>query len=178
MEENSIVVIDNGGNTIKAGFAGDDHPSIVTRNALGLEEFASISDPSIFSNYQRKFKTDGISVRHPVTNGVITNWEDMEEIWSKVIHDQLQVTPEEMNLLITEPVHNSRPAREKIAEIMLEKFNFNAISIATAPILPMYAAGRTTGIVLDVGDGVTQVVPVWGGLSYHLIINKISFYAI
>lgn len=162
--EKPIVVIDNGGCTIKAGIAGDDHPSVVVPNAVGLEEFSSLSDETTFQKYLEAYRRDDFRVSHPIKNGTITNWEDMETIWCNVIHDHLHITPEESGILVTEPIGNSKPAREKMAEILLEKLNFSAISIATSPILPMYAAGRTSGIVLDVGDGITQVVPVWGGL--------------
>lgn len=163
MEDNPIVVLDNGGCTIKAGIAGEDHPSVIMPSAVGLEDYNNLSDSETYAKYLQKCSSGEFRASYPIKKGSITNWEDMENIWSNIVHKHLQISPEEASVLITEPIANSAPAREKIAEILLEKLKFGAISIATSPILPMYAAGRTSGIVLDVGDTVTQVVPVWGG---------------
>jgi len=58
---------------------------------------------------------------------------------------------------------------------MFEKFNVPAISIAIQAILSLYASGRTSGLVLDSGDGVSHTAPVYEGfkkiqefLSKHL----------
>jgi actin-related protein len=46
---------------------------------------------------------------------------------------------------------------------MFETFSIPAFYVANSAVLPLYAAGRTTGIVLDSGDGVSQTVPVYEG---------------
>ncbi|ODM98158.1 Actin, muscle [Orchesella cincta] len=175
MSETPIVVIDNGGNTVKAGIAGDDHPSAVIPTGVGLQEFFNLSDLDTFNRYMEITSSGDLKVRNPISHGAVTNWEDMETIWRHVIQDNLHINPEEASILMTEPMANPKPAREKIGEILFESLNFNAISIATAPILPMYAAGRTTGIVVDVGDGITQVVPVWGGYPITQAMERIDF---
>ncbi|CAL8121944.1 unnamed protein product [Orchesella dallaii] len=175
MSEAPIVVIDNGGNTLKAGIAGDDHPSVVIPSGVGLQDFLNLSDPDTFNRFMEISSSGDLKVRNPIKNGTVTNWEDMETIWRHAIQDNLHINPEESSILMTEPMGNPKPAREKIGEILFESLNFNAISIATAPILPMYAAGRTTGIVLDVGDGITQVVPVWGGYPITQAMERVDF---
>lgn len=45
--------------------------------------------------------------------------------------------------------------REKAAELAFERMNVPAMFVSNQAVLSLYASGRTSGIVLDVGDGVT-----------------------
>jgi hypothetical protein len=68
--------------------------------------------------------------------------------------------PEEHPLLITEAPMNPLKNREKMAEIFFEHFNVPAFYVAVQAVMALYASGRTTGIVLDAGDGVSHAVPL------------------
>ena len=48
---------------------------------------------------------------------------------------------------------------------MFEKFNTSAIYVANHAVLSLYASGRTSGVVVDSGHGVSHVVPVYEGYS-------------
>ena len=57
---------------------------------------------------------------------------------------------------------------------MFETFNVPAAYLAIPGILALYASGRTTGIVLDSGDGVTHTVPIYDGCIFTNAIFRID----
>ncbi len=66
-------------------------------------------------------------------------------------------------MLMTEAPLNPQRNRDQIAEIFFETFRAPAVFFAPPSVLSLYASGRTTGVVLDVGEGVTHAVPVYEG---------------
>jgi centractin len=77
-------------------------------------------------------------------------------------------------VLLTEPPLNPRSNRDTAAQILFETFNVPALYTSIQAVLSLYASGRTTGIVLDSGDGVTHAVPVYEGFSMLSSIRRID----
>merc|ERR1712088_1271497 len=99
-------------------------------------------------------------------HGIVTDWNDMERIWQYIYSkDKLQTFSEEHPVLLTEAPLNPRRNREKAAEIFFETFNVPALFLSMQAVLSLYATGRTTGVVLDSGDGVTHAVPIYEGFA-------------
>ncbi|PIN95662.1 hypothetical protein AB205_0053240 [Aquarana catesbeiana] len=77
-------------------------------------------------------------------------------------------------VLLTEAPLNPRKNRERAAEVFFETFNVPALFISMQAVLSLYATGRTTGVVLDSGDGVTHAVPIYEGFAMPHSIMRID----
>ena len=108
----------------------------------------------------------------PIEYGIVTNWQDMEKVWHHIFYNQLRVSPEEYPVLMTEAIFNPKGNREKMTEIMFEKFNVNGLYVRPSAEMSLYAAGRTTGVVIESGEGITQTVPILDGFVIKSAVHK------
>jgi actin-related protein len=97
----------------------------------------------------------------PIQRGMITNWDQIENIWHRIFYKELLVEPRDYAVLLAESPSNLRENREKIAEIMFEKFGVNGVHLANSAVLSLYASGRINGVVLESGDGASHAVPIF-----------------
>jgi len=174
------VVLDNGTGISKNGYAGEDQPRSVFPTMIGTPKYGNVL-PDV-KHYAREayigaeaMELKGLmNLNYPIEHGTVTDWPAMERIWHYTFYTDLRIDPSEHPVLLTEAPLNPRANREKMTEIMFETFNVPALYIATQAVLSLYASGRVTGTVLDIGDGVSHIVPIFEGFALSHAIQRLD----
>ncbi|TKA76937.1 Actin-like protein [Friedmanniomyces simplex] len=175
---NTPIVIDNGSGTIRAGYAGEDVPKCIFPSYVGRPKHTRVLagglEGDVFIGNRAQEHRGLLKLRYPLEHGVVTDWDDMERIWQYIYTDELKTLSEEHPVLLTEAPLNPRSNRDTAAQILFETFNVPALYTSIQAVLSLYASGRTTGVVLDAGDGVSHAVPVYEGFAITNSIRRID----
>lgn len=157
---NNRVVLDHGSFSTKYGYSGYNKPEGSIRSLV-------IEDGHINKNYitdvNESFSKsfNDMDIIYPIKNGTIVDFDAMELIWDDIFYEKLKLNPKITSILITEQTMANEKNRNKIKEIMFEKYNFNKIQFCNQQIVSLYGSGRSSGIVLDIGHDLTKCVPIY-----------------
>ena len=98
----------------------------------------------------------------------------MEKLWHYTLQTELKVSPENHPILLTESPQTPKENRERMTQIMFEVFNVPCLYVQSQAVLALYSGGRTTGVVLDSGEGISHSVPIYEGYSIPSGIQRIN----
>ncbi|XP_018572680.1 actin-like protein 6B [Anoplophora glabripennis] len=180
-DEIGALVFDPGHHSLRVGYAQEDTPKAEIPAIVGvapdespkLEPEVKPEENSVSSNqYSYKYFIDTIYLHTPRPNmeihsymkdGMIENWDMFEKImdysYDKIIQSESQYHP----VLFSESPWNQRQKREKLTEIMFEKYKVPAFFLVKNAALAAFANGRATALVIDSGATHTTAVPVLDG---------------
>ena len=181
-EVKPYIIIDNGTDYCKAGLCNEEGPRALVKACVGYPKY---SHGMICEDRERKnffvgnkayFKRGVLKINYPIEHGIVNDWNEMEKIWDYVFTNELRVDPKEHNVVITEALNNPKENREKISQIMFETYNVPCLYIAKQPVLSLYSEGKFDGTVIDSGEGITQVAPIFDGyvLSHAATVIKLG----
>ncbi|KAM7083730.1 LOW QUALITY PROTEIN: actin-2-like [Ciconia maguari] len=171
------VVFDISSGQRKAGLSGGQAPRLVISTVVGCPKFklvmSGVVHEDCYIREEAQSKRGILSFTYPTENGVVTSWDDMEKI--RYLYEQeLKMKRSERPALLTKtplnPFH-----REKMSEMVFESFQVPSLFVTLQALTAPYACARTTGLVLDSGNGVTVMVPVYKGCYLLRGITRLEF---
>lgn len=164
MDDICPVVIDHGGFLMKAGFAGDDEPRAVWSTIVGRPRRSAVlvgaPERVYFIGDEGCSKRGALSLSYPFAHGRVQNWGDMEKMWHHTLNNELRVAPEETFGLFANSPMFPKQDQERMATLLFETFGMPGLSFQIQQVLASISAGRSTGLVLDIGEHQSVCVPV------------------
>jgi len=176
IDEDVCIILDNGSGICKAGLSNQESPSFVFPEIVGKprESTKQVLEREMYFGDDALEQCDKLSLHWPLENGIIENFEDMELLWDYTFFEKLEANPTRHPILLTEPPYNPKPNREKMVEIMFETFSVPCLNVSIQGVLALLGQGRTTGLVLDSGEGVTHTIPIFDGFGLTHCINRMD----
>jgi len=174
------IVCDNGTGFVKCGFAGDNFPANIFPSMIGRplmryeEDFKNVELKEIMVGDECAQHRAMLETSYPVENGIVSDWKGMKSLWDYTFFERLKIDPKEHKILLTEPPMNPKENQKKMLTSMFETYGFEAAKVSIQAMLVLYAQGLLTGVVVDSGDGVTHVVPVWEGVCPPTLIRRLN----
>lgn len=176
----NVIVCDNGTGFVKCGFANSNFPHsifpcMVGRPVLRFEEkIGNVQIKDIMVGDEASRLRNMLQITYPLDNGIVRNWDDMLHVWDYTFNEKLKVNPRECKIMLTEAPQNPLKNRQQMIETMFEKYGFLSTYISIQAVLVLYAQGLLTGVVVDSGDGVTHIVPVYEGYALPFLTKRLD----
>jgi actin-related protein 2 len=174
------VVCDNGTGFVKCGFAGDNFPALIFPSMVGKplmryeEEFKEVELKDVMVGDECAKYRAMLETSYPVENGIVKDWEGMKHLWDYTFHERMKIDTADHKVLLTEPPMNPLRNKKLMCQNMFETYGFQAAKVQIQAMLVLYAQGLLTGVVVDCGDGVSHIVPVWEGICPPNLIKRLN----
>ncbi|KRX90145.1 Cleavage stimulation factor subunit 3 [Trichinella pseudospiralis] len=189
------LVLDPGHHSFRIGYAGDDNPKLDLPGVYGYIDDTLISgdgtaDGGLMqgggyasNNKFRKYFIGTNAIHVPraeveygsfLQDGLINDWDMFENVVMHAFNIFFMDNTCNYPILFSEASWNTRTKRERLTEVMFEKFGIPAFYVSKNSVLAAFANGRQTAIVLDSGATHTTASPVYDGFCMTNAIVKTS----
>ena len=163
------IIIDNGTNTIKAGFSDDDMPRVVIPTVLGKpfsntggvpeEEEEDINEQiDIFVGEEALNKGGTLQLSRPISKGEIKDYSTMELIWKHIFYNELLTETKTHSVIVTEAPFAPSDNKKQMAEVLFDKLGVESLYIINTSSLALYANGKVDTGGKDLTDYFCHII--------------------
>jgi centractin len=182
------LVVDSGSLTTRVGYAGGTVPKHSFPSATGVVKHRKVMGGGALDDGKQQSAGPSSSYvgsklsEHPGAftltpsssyNGQVTSYASLTQLHRHAVDvmgladTTLADTIASHPVLLAENVcgTNQQRTRAHLAQFLFEEMSVPALFFAPSGVLALYAAGCTTGAVLDVGEASCQCTPIYEGLG-------------
>jgi actin len=185
----SNLVLDPGTCNWKIGVASETLPTVNIPAVLGvpskartlLKRKSADDDDGVSGGSKILYGEDALhnaakcNLSFPMARGAVENWDHAEQLFHHCITELEVDDVEGSSILVAVPPYANRECTEKLAAMCMESFMMARIAVFQSPVCSLYASGRTTGIVLESGEGVTSIMPVYDSFPLERSVNRLNW---
>ncbi|BGP26873.1 hypothetical protein JCM10295v2_005835 [Rhodotorula toruloides] len=159
------VVLDLGSRIWKVGFSGEAQPrecrSVVSELARERAERRAGSTTGTRAEDEEDKSFWALEKAEPSEEEWLIREERGKRLLRKIWFENLMIDPRTRKVIVVENPLLSTRVKDMIARILFDNLQIPSLSFASAPLLALMAAGIVTGLVVDVGNLETTVLPVF-----------------
>ena len=168
-DENSpVIILDNESNILKIGLSSNNIPIYKIPSLLGFsfdeynEEILDSKLENLNINREEVIQFRSLlQLTNPTKEWFHTNEEDIVNLLDNLLINKLGLNDlSNQKLLLTEGPQNTLYNKEKICEILFEKIGLGYFDVVAQARMNLWQLGNLTGVVLDIGDEITNIIPV------------------
>lgn len=148
-------------------YIGEGNPKVI-------EQVFSISnqEPTVFSPSE---SLRGLyRLERPIKRGILQNYADSKIIFEKLFNDMKVMNAKEMPIFICEPPFTPKSQKKELCSLLFENYDFPSVFFGTQGVLSLYAFGKQNGLMVESGEGVTQVVPIYNGYKLDHAVERVN----
>lgn len=173
----SAIIADIGTSITKAGLSIEEAPTSRFETLVGRSKYPKLFQPQTegdlvvpLKEYRGLYK-----LQHPVKRGLLNPEADIKPIISKIYADLKVMNSKDVPVFFIEPPFAPFSQKFGLAMTLFDSFGVNELFFGTAGALSLHALGKLDGLLLECGDGVTQIVPMYNGYKLDHGLEKAHF---
>ncbi|PKM85954.1 MAG: hypothetical protein CVU87_13635, partial [Firmicutes bacterium HGW-Firmicutes-12] len=171
------VIIDIGESHTKVGFAGEE--PIVFPTIVGKPKYKNLMQDVAGSVKEAYVGTDAdnmrgvLKIEYPISRGAVYNWEDYFLLLSNIFNNILRVDSSKCHVIyVVHPLTPYDTARY-YADVLFTTHRVKSVLVVNSVALSCFSAGTTTGLTVEIGEGLTFIAPIMNGQLYDPSIIKL-----
>lgn len=178
MNRDKTIVCDIGASSIKIGFAGYLKPERVIPNLVAIPRQSKATHHILLGNEIMNIKNRKLySFLYPLDEyGFVQNWTALEAILQHALQEIGIDSCRDRRILLAKSFGMTRTDVKMMLDMLFHNFEFAAIHLHDQAALVLYTQGVDTGIVVDLGETMASIVPVYRRFAIPKLNRRMSMW--